>query len=264
MPDGDSIRFWKGVAARYASRPGVIFDLFNEPHGVSWSCWRSGGCTTYSATPGVLGLEGLPPVSYRAVGMQGLYDAVRSTGARNLVLVAGLDWAYDLSGVVHGYALRGFNIAYDTHIYIQWHATTTDWNVHVGAVAASYPVTATELGSIDCSTVVSAPLLQYLDAPMGISANRISWAVWSWNSPGQCSQPSLIADWSGTPLAGQGRLVHDSLAALASQAAAAAARPASSSRSRRWWRHSRSAGRAASRRRPRRSHRTRSTPSRRT
>ena len=49
---------------------------------------------------------------------------------------------------------------------------------------------------------------------MGVAANRISWTVWSWNNPGSCSQPSLLSDWSGTPLAGQGQLIHDALAFL--------------------------------------------------
>lgn len=223
MPDSDSIRFWSGVAARYANRPGVIFDLFNEPHGVSWSCWRSGGCTVASSTPGASGA----PVSYTAVGMQTLLDAVRSTGANNLVLAAGLDWAYDLSGVINGYALTGSNIAYDSHIYVQWHNTAADWDSHVGEVAQQYPVTVTELGSVDCSTTYTAPLLKYLSAPMGIAADRISWTIWSWNAPGQCSQPSVIADWMGTPLAGQGALVHDTLATLAAPSPGATNSPSS-------------------------------------
>ena len=114
-----------------------------------------------------------------------------------------------------GYALSGYNVAYDTHVYVQWHNTYSDLDANVGAIAKQFPVTATELGSTDCSTNITSPLLQYLYAPMGISADRISWTVWSWNDPGSCSQPSLIADWSGTPLPGQGQLIHDALAMLA-------------------------------------------------
>lgn len=215
MPDYDSVSFWRQVAARYANRPGVIFDVYNEPHGVSWSCWLGGGCSVWSSTAGqLLGT----PVLYRAVGMQQLYDAVRATGAQNLVLVSGLDWAYDLSGVGAGYALEGFNVAYDTHIYFPWHRDVSDWNAHFGYLTRSYPVTATEFGSLDCSTTYTRPLLRYLYAPMGNPNDRISWTAWSWNDPGSCNQPSVLADWSGTPLAGQGQLVHDALAVLASEA----------------------------------------------
>jgi aryl-phospho-beta-D-glucosidase BglC (GH1 family) len=227
MPDADSVRFWTQLAARYANAPGVIFDLYNEPHDVSWACWRSGGCSVTSSTPAA---GSSASVSYTAVGMQTLLDAVRRTGATNLVLAAGLDWAYDLSGVVHGYGLSGANVAYDSHIYTRWHSTTADWDSHVGIVAQSQPVTVTELGATDCSTSVTAPLLHYLSAPMGVAADRISWSVWSWNSPGSCSQPSLIADWNGTPLAGQGSLVHSTLAALWSTSAAVTIRTPSAPR----------------------------------
>jgi hypothetical protein len=275
MPDSGSVAFWRSVAARYANQPGVIFDLFNEPHGVTWQCWRSGGCRVTSSTPGLLGLHGVAPVTYTAVGMQTLYDAVRGTGAQNVVLAAGLQWAYDLSGVASGYALSGFNIAYDTHIYVHWHSTATDWDAHVGTVAQTYPVTSTELGSLDCSTNLTAPLLQYLNAPMGIATAQVSWTVWSWNAPGQCSQPSLIADWAGTPLPGQGQLIHDTLASYVPSVPAAGAAGAASApvpvrssrrsrRSRRSQRRSRSAARhTGHRRHPRPLHPTRSTASRR-
>lgn len=206
MPDADSLVFWRSVAARYANDPGVVFGLYNEPHDVSWACWRDGGCTTTSSA------FTLNVVSYTAVGMQQLYDAVRATGARNLVIVGGLDWAYDLSGVVNGYALNGRDIAYDTHVYTLWHRTTADWDAHFGVVADRYPVVSTEWGSSDCSTIDSRRLLSYFDAPLGKPANRMSWTIWSWNNPGNCSQPSIIADWDGTPLPGQGEMVKQALA----------------------------------------------------
>jgi hypothetical protein len=146
--------------------------------------------------------------------MQDLYNAVRGTGAVNLVLVAGLDRAYDLSGAIQDYALNGFNIVYDSHIYVHWHNTQADIDANVGTVATKFPVAVTELGSYDCSTNLTWPLLQYLYAPMGSSSNRISWTASRWNSPGSCGEPSVIADWSGTPLSGQGQLIHDALVHL--------------------------------------------------
>jgi hypothetical protein len=211
MPDADSITFWQQVSQRYANWERVSFNLYNEPHGVSWDCWRAGGCSVQSETTDAYGRT----VHYTAVGMQQLYDAVRAQGARNLVLIGGLDWAYDLSGVSSGYAIVGENIAYDTHVYTRWHNTTADWDAHFGNLTATHPVTSTEFGSTDCSSADTSSLLRYFAAPGGRSGDRISWTAWSWNEPGSCSQPSLIADWSGTPLAGQGQLVHDALAALA-------------------------------------------------
>lgn len=54
----------------------------------------------------------------RAVGHQELYDAVLAAGAtENLIVIGGLDWGYDLAGVLEGYAIKGENIVYDSHVY---------------------------------------------------------------------------------------------------------------------------------------------------
>ena len=69
MADINSLAFWSEAAARYQNDGRVQFELYNEPHNVTWSTWKSGGPTS----------DG-----YQAVGMQQLYDTVRATGAQNL------------------------------------------------------------------------------------------------------------------------------------------------------------------------------------
>ncbi len=64
---------------------------------------------------------------------------------------------------------------------------------------------------MDCTSTIAQRLLAYFDAPLGVAANRVGWTIWSWDSPGECSQPSVLADWSGAPLAGQGQIIHDAL-----------------------------------------------------
>lgn len=208
MPDADSVTFWKQVAARYGGDPGILFDVYNEPHDVAWACWRDGGCTVQSSTPNPSTGQ---PVTHTAIGMQRLYNTVRAAAPSAVILIAGLDWAYDLSGVGGGYAIAGANIVYDTHVYTRWHNTAADWSAHFGFLTATYPVSATEFGSIDCSSTVTQQLISYFDAPQGVTGNAMSWTIWSWNSPGECTQPSVLADWNGTPLQSQGQLVHDTL-----------------------------------------------------
>ena len=82
MADVNFIQFWKEVADAYKGDGRVIFELYNEPHGIGWDVWLNGG------------LAG----KYTAAGMQQLYDAVRGTGANNVVIAGGLDWAYDSPG----------------------------------------------------------------------------------------------------------------------------------------------------------------------
>jgi aryl-phospho-beta-D-glucosidase BglC (GH1 family) len=208
MPDADSIVFWRQVAQRYAGWSGVMFGLFNEPHDVSWSCWRDGGCDV-TPSPGTGSIW-----TYKAAGMQQLYDAVRSQGAQNLVLVAGLDYAYDLSGISAGASLNGSGIVYDTHVYTAFHSDVTDWNQHFGQLAATYPVSASEFGTNDCSADPITKLLNYFDAPQGQAQNAISWTAWSWSAPGSCQQPSVINDWTGTPIGGSGVVIRDRMLAL--------------------------------------------------
>ena len=42
-PMPEHVDFWKDAATRYKNHPAVLFELFNEPHGISWKLWRDGG-----------------------------------------------------------------------------------------------------------------------------------------------------------------------------------------------------------------------------
>src|SRR5438067_2300489 len=61
-----------------------IFDLYNEPHDISWTCWRNGGSSC----------SGAP---FSIAGMQTLVTTVRNTGATNILLLGGLAFSNDLS-----------------------------------------------------------------------------------------------------------------------------------------------------------------------
>ena len=180
MPDVNSITFWSEVATRYRSDGRVIFELYNEPHDVSWTTWKSGGTTS----------DG-----FQAVGMQQLYNTVRATGAQNLVIIGGLDWAYDLSGVPAN-RIEGYNIVYATHPYNAPNRRPSKWDKSWGFLTQTDPVIVTEFGSGDstCATDYDAALIQYADA------HGTSWTAWGWY-PGGCKFPAIIEDWSATPSA---------------------------------------------------------------
>jgi len=72
MADANSITFWQGVANAYKDDGRVLFELYNEPETISWDVWQNGGDVSSGFT---------------AVGMQQLHDAVRSTGATNIVIL---------------------------------------------------------------------------------------------------------------------------------------------------------------------------------
>ncbi len=189
MPDVNSITFWSEVAARYRDDGRVLFELYNEPHDVSWATWKSGGTTS---------------TGYQAVGMQQLYDTIRAAGAQNLVLIGGLDWGYDLSGVPAN-RISGYNIAYATHPYNSPGRRPRNWDNSWGFLTQTDPVIVTEFGTAtsDCITDYSAQLIAYADA------HATSWTAWAWY-PGGCAFPALIDDWSATPSA-SGAIVKSAL-----------------------------------------------------
>jgi len=109
MADTWSIPFWQTIAAHYKTNPLVVFDLYNEPYGITNDQWRDGG-QLFDWSNGV-------PVQWTAVGMQDLYDAVRSTGANNVVTISGNGYGGAPSPILDGHAIRGTNIVYAAHAY---------------------------------------------------------------------------------------------------------------------------------------------------
>jgi hypothetical protein len=99
-----SVDFWKSVASRYKNNPLVAFDLYNEPHDITWAVWRNGGQLTDS--------DG---VTWQAAGMQQLYNAVRGRGVHNLIFVSGDNWANTPPPATS--LLSGSNIVYAAHYY---------------------------------------------------------------------------------------------------------------------------------------------------
>jgi endoglucanase len=188
MADRNSITFWSQVGARYKNNQWVMFELYNEPHDVTWAQWLNGDATY--------------------AGMQELYNAVRGAGASNVVLIGGLNWAFDLSGVGAGYNVQGTNIGFATHPYDYAGKQVGDWAAAFGYLAASYPVVMTEFGQYCATDTYVADLLAYAES------NGIHWTAWAWYVSG-CAFPSIISDWSGTPAPGVGVLVKSYLSGKA-------------------------------------------------
>jgi endoglucanase len=207
MADAHSVLFWQQVAARYKNEPQVLFELYNEPKiggysptTANWDTWLNGGTSS----------------GFAVHGMQELYTAVRSAGANNLVIVGGLSWSFDLSGV-SSHAVTGTNILYNTHVYQQNPENT--WSAKFGSLAAMYPVIATEFGdhSGSCSTGVVTDFTNYAkgNAVGGSNApgNKLSWTAWAFYVPQTpCTFPALVNnDWV-TPNA-MGQVVQSALIA---------------------------------------------------
>jgi hypothetical protein len=178
MADANSITFWSDVAGRYKGDGRVLFELYNEPHDVSWGVWKSGGATS---------------AGWTAAGMQQMYDAVRAAGADNIVVIGGLDWAFDLSKIPSN-RISGYNIAYATHPYGDYpERAASTWDNAWGFLTKTDPVIVSEFGDRkNCDGKYTAQLIPYADS------HNASWTAWGWYTGG-CSFPGLIDDWTGTP-----------------------------------------------------------------
>ncbi len=144
MPDEHSVTFWKDLAPIYANHLAVIYDLYNEPHDVSWDVWLNGGQITDRPNQ-----RNQTPRTFKAVGMQQLLDTIRATGAKNLVVVGGLDWAYDFSGILEGRQLKdpdGNGVIYANHCYNNKNQAVETWIANMEKAAGKLPIIISEFG----------------------------------------------------------------------------------------------------------------------
>jgi hypothetical protein len=213
--------FWTDAATRYKNRPEVIFELFNEAHGVSWKTWRDGGSLKDPAAAGKdanAAENSETEEGETSVGMQALLGAIRAAGARNPVIAGGLDWGYDLSGVTNGFALkdddRADGVIYSSHIY-PW---KKDWRGKVLLAAEKYPIFVGEIGC-PLERMPFIPPAQHEDpytwAPdaLGfIQKYKLNWTGFSFHP--KCA-PMVISDWRYTPTPYWGAFVKDALSGKA-------------------------------------------------
>jgi hypothetical protein len=215
MPDTNSVVFWKDFAPVYANHPAVIFDLYNEPHDVSWDVWLHGGIITDKPNNR---RQMNDPKTFQAVGMQELLDTVRATGAKNVVIAGGLDWAYDFSGILDGRQLsdpHGNGVIYANHCYDNKNQSVDTWIANMKKASAKLPVIVSEFGGRDGpSKVVPAEnwLLRVMEA---LEENHWSWTAWDLHPH---AGPTLISDWDYTPTENFGVHVKRALAKTPSPA----------------------------------------------
>jgi len=204
MPDMDhSPLFWSEVATHFGNNSMVIFDLFNEPFPdngawdgqAAWTCWKDGVC---------------PSITYKVAGMQTLVNAVRNTGANNILVLGGLQWS-DSLGMWEQYKPN------DTlgQTIPSWHTynfnkciNTQCWNSDIAPLVAKYPIITTEFGENDCTGSYIDTLLPWMDS------HDLHYISWTWNTWDCKTGPALISSYDGTPT-GYGQAYKSHLLAMA-------------------------------------------------
>jgi endoglucanase len=180
----ETLEFWKVIAEHYKDNSTVaFFELFNEPtdgHGTLGTCsW----------------------VQWKEL-MEEMIIIIRAHGAKAVPLVAGFNWAYDLTEVERN-PVAAEGIAYVSHPYPmkrdkpwepQW---TKDW----GYVSEKYPVFLTEIGFCGKDDRgAHVPVISDESYGNAITAysdqHGISYTVWIFDPDWA---PMLIEDWKFTP-----------------------------------------------------------------
>ncbi len=180
----ETFEFWQTMAQQYKDEPAVaFFELFNEPT-VCRGQWGMCSWTQWKAI------------------QEEIITIIRAYGCPVIPLVAGFDWAYDLSPVATD-PIDAEGIAYVSHPYPQkreqpWAETwTRDW----GFAAERYPLILTEIGFCGADDPgAHLPVVSdesYGDAITAYTAERgISWVVWVFDPRWA---PRLFIDWDFTP-----------------------------------------------------------------
>ena len=183
MANRDSIKFWTEVATTYKDFGTVMFELFNEPFNIDQNTWLNGN-DLYA-------------------GYQELYQAVRDTGAQNIVIIGGLDWGYQLDFVNGSFEVNGDNIVYCSHPYNDKGSSSSPipFEKNFAGIKGRHPVIFTEFGdntegdfppNSETYKTVYQRIYDYINQN-GIHYTAFEWFV---DRP---SAPSLITNWQGDP-----------------------------------------------------------------
>jgi len=191
----ETYEFWRTIAKRYKDNTTVAFyELYNEPTVMggelgtcTWEQWK--------------------------VMMEETIGIIRACKSPAIPLVAGFNWAYDLSHVAEN-PIQAEGIGYVSHPYPQkrekpWESKwTQDW----GFVAQKYPLILTEIGFCGADDKgAHVPVISdesYGDAiTQYAKARGISYVVWVFDPQWA---PMMISDWSYTPTR-QGKYFREAL-----------------------------------------------------
>ena len=170
----ETYSFWRIVARHYASHNTIAFwELFNEP-------------STYRGQLGPVIWNDWKQICENEISI------IRAYNPQALALVAGFDWAYDLTPVREA-PINAPNIGYTAHPYANKRTQPWEpkWELDFGFVADTYPVVATEFGGAEDgpSNSYGPSIIRYLES------KGISWLVWCFDPEWG---PMLLKDWNYT------------------------------------------------------------------
>lgn len=178
VPESALADLWRRLAAAFANQPNVAFGLMNEPAALPISQWAS--------------------IAQRTV------EAVRATGARNLVLVSGgrwsgaHEWQKTVGGISNAEAFRNFsdsagNFVFEVHQYADPGYSGTKTECIAADTLRSIIRSVADWGRStghrfflgEFGMAGSEPCLAALDAILGAMQGDAVWAGWTYWAAGR-------------------------------------------------------------------------------
>jgi len=172
----ETYEFWQTISRHFTGNNTVAFyELFNEPTtyrgqlgNISWSAWKKIN--------------------------ENIIQLIRKFDNETIPLVAGFDWAYDLTPLREE-PINAIGIGYVTHPYPNKRSQPWEpkWEEDFGFAAQSYPVLATEIGfnvrkgdPEDGAENYGTRITKYLEN------NGIGWLAWDFDPEWR---PQLLSSW---------------------------------------------------------------------
>jgi endoglucanase len=187
----ETYEFWRAIAMHFrGNNTTAFYEIFNEPTlffgrlgSMSWSEWKE--------------------INEKIIRLIRAYDPEK------IPLVAGLDWAYDLTPL-HIEPVDAEGIGYVTHPYAHKRSKPYEpkWEEDFGFAAERYPVVATEFGfsgvrgRMPVDSTYGPAIVSYLES------KHISWICWVFDPEWY---PSLITSWDTFQLTESGEFFKDAL-----------------------------------------------------
>jgi hypothetical protein len=187
----ETMNFWRTMAAHYNGNHTVaFFELFNEP-------------TLFRGRLGTMTWE-----QWREIN-EDMISLIRAYDKDTIPLVAGLDWAYDLTPLRIS-PIRAENIGYVTHPYPNKRPQPwpPKWEEDFGFAAATYPMIATEIGFSTRYGPKNEGLEYGAEITKYLESKGIGWIVWCFDPQWG---PTMITSWDTFELTDQGKFFSDAM-----------------------------------------------------
>ncbi|WP_395851705.1 glycoside hydrolase family 5 protein [Cystobacter fuscus] len=181
--------FFTEMAQLYKNTPNVIFEIFNEPDGESWSEVR-----TYAVD---------------------IIGAIRGAGAPNLVVVGTPTWSQDVDVAASNPITQYPNVAYSLHFYAGSHKQNLR-DKATTALNKGIALFVTEFGTCDASGNGNLNLTETQLWMDFMNSRKLSWANWSLNDKAETASAlvpgaSTTGNWPASALTPSGAFIKQKL-----------------------------------------------------